>query len=61
MLLYHSTKGTQWFNNNQWLSDKWECLWYGVTCNKYGVVTALDLSSNNLIGFMPSEIGELIG
>ncbi|KAL7505932.1 hypothetical protein ACHAXN_011630 [Cyclotella atomus] len=42
-----------------WLSRTDECPWYGVECDDSGVVTGLDLSSNNLIGTIPPEISGL--
>ncbi|KAL7481365.1 hypothetical protein ACHAW6_007051 [Cyclotella cf. meneghiniana] len=41
-----------------WLSGSSECLWYGVSCDD-GFVRGLNLSSNNLIGEIPPEIGGL--
>eukprot|EP00804_Cyclotella_cryptica_P018933 CCRYP_006451-RB/>CCRYP_006451-RB protein AED:0.28 eAED:0.28 QI:443/0.6/0.5/1/0.4/0.33/6/982/839 len=41
-----------------WLSGTSECFWFGVSCDD-DVVKGLDLSSNNLIGETPPEIGGL--
>ena len=38
------------------------CTWYRVSCVTYeDIVDELDLSNNNLVGSMPSELGELRG
>ena len=59
-LLYFSTEGTNWFRNNYWLTHASECDWYGVSCDIYpGIVSKIDLSFNNLIGSIPSELGQL--
>jgi len=59
-LLYYSADGTNWFRQNYWLNDESECDWYGVSCDIYpGIVTKIDLSSNNLVGSIPSELGQL--
>jgi len=61
ILFYHTTNGSQWLIDSFWLSDRSECQWYGISCNEYGVVINLNLSSNNLVGPIISEIGELRG
>ena len=61
-LLYLSNGGDEWLNNDQWMTKAHECEWYGVFCNVYdGMVDKLDLSKNNLKGYMPPELGELRG
>lgn len=58
--LFLSTNGRGWRNNYNWLSNIDRCSWYGVICNKVGGnVTALDLSSNLLIGTLPSSLEQL--
>ena len=58
--LYYATNGTAWKTNTNW-GDGHECEWHGVGCehDERGVtaVTYLDLNSNNLVGFIPREIG----
>ena len=55
-----STQGTGWVENNDWLGDEDVCKWYGVEeCNGGGMVTALALRSNNLIGTLPIEVSHL--
>ncbi len=69
--LYLSTGGDSWTDNTGWLTEA-EFItnptmpagtnvgtWYGVTTNVDGCVTELDLSSNDLSGNIPSELGDL--
>ena len=61
-LLYESVAGERWIKNKNWLSkDKHECEWQGITCDQYLNVVNVDLSSNNLNGSIPTEIGEIKG
>lgn len=57
--LYNRTNGPAWNNSTNWLSDAPLDTWYGVRTNTGGKVTELDLSSNNLQGVFPPEIGKL--
>jgi Leucine Rich Repeat (LRR) protein len=65
--LYNATSGPQWTKKSGWLGPSGtECEWYGVSCDhsahtKTGIpiVVALDLSSNNLNGAIPVELGRL--
>jgi len=59
VLLYFSTDGDRWYNKNNWLQHGSECTWYGVSCYQ-GVVSTINLASNNLMGYLPSEIGEFV-
>jgi len=55
--LYNATNGASWTNNTNWLSAD-ESIWFGVTitgCN----VSGINLPSNNLVGTIPIEIGNL--
>lgn len=56
--LYNSTNGGQWIVNTNWLSAEPLSNWYGVTVRR-GRVVKLDLNSNNLVGNIPSSIGNL--
>ena len=49
----------QWKDNTNWLSDKPIGRWYGVTTDADGHVQWLDLSSNDLSGSIPPELGNL--
>jgi hypothetical protein len=55
--LYFSTNGTSWKNSNNWASATFPCdsPWFGVTCNGKTVVS-LNLTDNDLLGPLPSEI-----
>lgn len=55
--LYDSTNGAGWWNNSNWLSGALNT-WYGLTVTG-GAVTSVNLSSNNLVGTLPAEIGNL--
>lgn len=59
MALYNGTGGAAWNNNTNWLGAAGtECTWHGVGCGD-GHVTSLGLFSNNLVGALPSELGDL--
>ncbi|MEQ9426339.1 MAG: FG-GAP-like repeat-containing protein [Cyclobacteriaceae bacterium] len=57
--LYNSTDGANWLDNTNWLQPAQNVgSWTGVAVDA-GRVTQLDLNSNNLIGPIPAEIGDL--
>ena len=57
--LYYATNGDNWTNKTDWNGAVGsECDWYGVTCSG-GDLTELSLSSNNLVGTIPSGLGNL--
>ncbi|KAL7483338.1 hypothetical protein ACHAW6_008990 [Cyclotella cf. meneghiniana] len=67
---YYATNGPGWYNQINFLSDRDECEWNEITkeegyfigagsCNDDGLVTALALWSNNLMGALPEEVGTL--
>jgi Leucine-rich repeat (LRR) protein len=62
--LYNSTKGASWKVRTKWLSSTTShCDWYGVTCEGdpgSRKVVSLDLFNNNLVGTIPSELGDLL-
>ncbi|MCF8358088.1 MAG: leucine-rich repeat domain-containing protein [Prolixibacteraceae bacterium] len=55
--LYDSTNGAGWNHTDNWLTGPVNS-WYGVTVTN-DRVTSLALSSNNLTGCLPPQIGEL--
>ena len=57
--LYEATGGDNWNRNENWLTDAPLDEWYGVDVTGTGRVVALSLSSNNLKGHLPPEIGRL--
>ena len=58
--LYQTTAGASWTNSDNWLSDAPIDNWYGVTTNRDGRVTELDLSENGLRGTLPPALGSLV-
>ena len=57
--LYNATDGPNWANSTNWLSDRPQDHWYGVTMDGTGRVTELYLSGNQLTGQIPSSLGNL--
>jgi Leucine-rich repeat (LRR) protein len=64
--LYNATNGDNWTHTTNWKSggsftaSGTENLWYGVTIPyPYDHVTGINLSSNNLVGTLPTSIGNL--
>ena len=57
--LYNATNGPFWNDNTNWLSDRPVGTWYGVTTDMEGRVTGIDLSDNNLNGYLPGELAGL--
>lgn len=55
--LYEATDGDNWTTNAGWLAGP-PSSWAGVTVNG-GAVTVLVLANNNLVGTIPSELGDL--
>ena len=58
-VLYHATGGPDWEVDTNWQSSLPLDQWYGVTTDEQGRVTALDLSDNDLVGEVPSELARL--
>ena len=56
--IYDATNGPNWSNNTGWLVYPDPCFWSGVSCFN-GNVTTLTLSSRNMVGDIPSEVGNL--
>jgi|GEM_PF-3837564 len=59
--LYEATNGPDWIHQDGWLGPPGtECDWHGVTCDKSQThVTIIRLTSNQLRGPLPDEIGQL--
>ncbi len=57
--LYVATGGDQWKINTGWNDPNADpCQWHGVGCDAVnGVVQQVILSSNNLVGTIPPELG----
>jgi hypothetical protein len=57
--IYFTLNGTEWKQRISWTGPNEPCtnpVWYGVTCNADGIITKLDLSSNDLFGTIPPDI-----
>ena len=52
--LYLGAGGPNWSLKNGWAADANCCAWSGIQCNAAGSVTAVDLTSNNLVGALPA-------
>lgn len=64
--LYNATDGANWFNRSGWLTDPDVENWYGITTDGTPPsptrrVKEIRLGSNNLLGTLPTEIGNMIG
>ena len=55
---YDSTEGSNWTNNDNWLITDTPCNWFGISCEN-DHVTEIVFRDNNLVGFIPPEIGSL--
>jgi len=54
--IYFALDGGNWKDNN-WLSEKSECEWTGISCNdKFNFITNIFLASSNLKGEIPDEL-----
>ena len=59
--LYNSTDGSNWTRNDNWLSERPLDEWFGVSTGRNDHVVGLSLRGNNLVGEIPSELGNLSG
>lgn len=59
--LYNETDGPNWTNNDGWLESTEVCTWAGVSCTNTTTVSQIILSSNNLVGELPDNFGNLTG
>ena len=57
--LYNATDGPNWKDNTNWLSDEPLDTWRGVGADGHGLVFSLQLTSNQLTGALPPELGSL--
>ena len=57
--LYAAAGGDDWTNNDKWLSEESLGNWYGVTTGPQGRVSKIDLDENQLVGSIPTELGNL--
>ena len=59
VLIYISTNGKRWNEQNLYLTEASVCDWIGLTCNDNGEIVSIILEHNNLDGTIVSEIGSL--
>ena len=57
--LYQTTGGPNWKNSPNWLSERPLDEWFGVMADDQGRVMRLSLTSNNLEGSLPADLGNL--
>ena len=57
--LYNAADGLNWATTTNWLSNQPIDTWYGVTSDRGGLVTHLELQGNGLRGQIPPELGSL--
>ena len=48
--LYFSTEGTEWDNQENWISDQNVCDWYGVECPDQRLINFVNINDNSLVG-----------
>jgi len=68
-LLYYSTGGDSWLScgkndasctgGTPYLASVSECRWSGSRCNADDCITEIEFEANNLVGTIPSELGNL--
>ena len=56
---FNSTRGRNWMERENWLSDMPMGEWYGVTTNSEGRVISIVLEDNAVGGELPPELGNL--
>ena len=57
--LYNSTNGPGWTNHTNWLTSAPMYSWYGIFTGDSVHVELLSLANNNLVGTLPSSLGNL--
>lgn len=57
-VLYYSTNGDNWSDNNKWITEDDHCNWYGLQCSDDGM-SKIILSNNKLSGTLPKELRAL--
>jgi hypothetical protein len=60
-LLFIMWSGQQWIVHDGWLSPDIECTWTGVSCDRMGLVTGINLYNNNGTGYLGSDFAHLTG
>jgi hypothetical protein len=62
--MYYALNGSEWKLRDDWASGVDFCgdsAWYGIECNEDLIVVRLNLTDNDLMGSIPSEINGLSG
>ena len=61
MEFYEATAGIGWLKKWDHENKPCPCVydWYGLTCDRHGHITAIDLAYNNLTGIIPASISTL--
>jgi hypothetical protein len=57
--LYNSTGGPNWVNHTNWLTASPASTWFGISLNGSNRIGSIFLPNNNLVGSLPSSIGNL--
>eukprot|EP00761_Pharyngomonas_kirbyi_P009818 gb/GECH01009836.1/.p1 GENE.gb/GECH01009836.1/~~gb/GECH01009836.1/.p1 ORF type:complete len:683 (+),score=115.07 gb/GECH01009836.1/:1-2049(+) len=58
--LFQNTNGLEWNQNTGWgIGDPCYNKWFGIKCNHYMNITAIELPNNNLLGSIPTSISQL--
>jgi hypothetical protein len=60
-MTYLTLNGTMWDQDNLWLSEDNECLWFGDQCNYNYRVNSIAIDMNNVHGSLPTEIAKMEG
>ena len=58
--MYRDLDGEYWKHKTNWLTNKPISEWFGVSCDRNGFITKIDLRSNYLHGEIPSAVGLLV-
>lgn len=74
-VFYYSSNPAEWTHSDNWMTGTGHCAWYGIECvprddptqdsgiarsyDDNAAITGITLSSNNLVGTLPPELGKL--
>ena len=60
LALYNSTDGENWTDDTNWLiGDPCDNSWFGISCDGSSNIERVSLASNDLVGTIPPELGNL--
>ena len=57
--IFNATNGSEWIESENWVTDEFVGVWFGITTDADGRVVKLELGSNGLQGTIPPEIAAL--